>query len=113
MGLLEEAADLNNLKTVQVLALNSTSRRWEPSGRVFAAQVRELGGREAQDLGRSADTEMRALFTNLNPDGSKALTNKERVAFGENDGRGWSVVSVEGIYNPDAPGAIANIERAT
>lgn len=110
MTLLDETREDIPTQEVRILSRNNTTRMYEPSGETFEASVLDLSGRQVFEMGRDADTQMKRIFCDL-VNGEPPITSTQRVDFGENDGRGWSIVSIRKIPGDD-PGCIAEVEKA-
>lgn len=111
MTLLDETRSDLGTVTAQPLALNQTSRRWEPNGATFEASILDLSGRETYALGRPIDTEMVRMFTDYTSAGALPVGIKGRVRI---EGKDWQVLGAKRVpKEQDEAGCIYDLQRIT
>jgi hypothetical protein len=106
---LDETREELGTVQAQPLALNATTRRWEPTGATFEASVLDYSGRETYALGQTLDTELMRMFSDFAADGALPVSVKARVRV---EGKDWHVLGSKRIPGDD-PGAVYDLSRAT
>lgn len=111
MTLLDETRAELGTVTAQPLALNATTRRWEPSGATFEASVLDYSGRETYQLGQTLDVELMRMFTDFIDTGTLPVAVKARVRL---EGKDWQVLGAKRIpLEQDEAGVIYDLQRTT